>query len=156
MLSPFGNAGASSAREKGVSNALYEGGIFVRWLKTYADRCIGCGKCAEVCSTTYFKENNGACSRIQVTDPGAVRTLSVCNQCGTCIAVCPTQAISRDKNGVVQIDKKKCTSCLMCVGFCPTGNMMAYAPKQSEPFKCIACGLCARSCPAQALELKND
>jgi Fe-S-cluster-containing hydrogenase component 2 len=69
------------------------------------------------------------------------------------MAVCPTEALTRDKNGVVQLDKSKCTSCLMCVGYCPTGNMLYAATKQTEPFKCVACGLCAKVCPTQALEL---
>ena len=140
----------------GVYSGNYlQGGILLRWLRTYVEKCINCGKCMETCSKTYFKEENPALSRIVVTNPGAGQNISVCNQCGACMAVCPTEALYRDKNGVVQVDKSKCTSCLMCVGFCPTGNMHYAGSKQTEPFKCVACGLCVKTCPTQALELGN-
>jgi len=75
-----------------------------------------------------------------------------CNQCGACIAVCPTAALYRDKNGIVRIRKKQCVGCLSCVGFCPYTGMF-YHPDQVEPFKCIACGKCADDCPADALAI---
>lgn len=81
--------------------------------------------------------------------------INICSQCGACIGVCPTQAIERDANGVVQVRKDKCISCLMCVGFCPSASMFFDGDKQTEPFKCIACGICARKCPTGALELVN-
>ena len=87
---------------------------------------------------------------------GGLPNISVCNQCGACINVCPVEALYRDKNGVVRVDNKKCTACLMCVGFCPTANMFFDADAQPQPFKCIACGLCAKECPAGALELQNN
>ncbi|WP_300524908.1 4Fe-4S binding protein [Aminiphilus sp.] len=128
----------------------------MRWLKTYAEKCVNCGECMKVCSTTYFKKDDPKLARIKVTEKDGKQHLNACNQCGTCIAVCPTEALYRDKNGVVQVDKKKCTSCLMCVGFCPTLSMFFEASVQTEPFKCIACGLCAKKCPAGALELVNE
>lgn len=110
----------------------------------------------ETCSKTWFKENNPALSRIQVTEEGEGYALNACNQCGTCIDICPVQALSRDKAGVVRLDQDKCVGCLMCVGFCPTKSLFYYAPKQAEPFKCIACGLCAKTCPVEALELVQE
>jgi len=128
----------------------------LKYLKTYADKCIGCGKCMEKCASTYFKENNENFSRIKVSVMGGLPNINVCNQCGACINVCPVEALYRDKNGVVRLDNKKCTSCLMCVGFCPTASMFFDADAQPQPFKCIACGLCATVCPTGALELQNS
>ncbi len=42
-----------------------------------------------------------------------------CIGCGTCIHMCPTNAISFDENGQAQIDKKKCVKCMTCVSVCP-------------------------------------
>ncbi|TFH30852.1 MAG: 4Fe-4S dicluster domain-containing protein [Promethearchaeota archaeon] len=45
------------------------------------------------------------------------RTL-FCNQCKTCISVCPTQAI-RIEGSQVAIDVSKCTTCRLCSSHCP-------------------------------------
>ena len=143
--------GAASGPKGVASNS--QGGIRVKLLKTYADKCVRCGACMTACSKAYFKEDDPELSRIRITDVGSMPQMNVCNQCGACIEVCPTQALERDKNGVVQLRMEKCTSCMMCVGYCPTASMFFNADKQSQPFKCIACGLCAKACPAGALEL---
>ena len=110
-----------------------------------ADVCIGCRSCAKACA-------HGA---PQFVNKKMHIDYDKCVGCGRCIGVCPTQALERDANGVVQVRKDKCTSCLMCVGFCPSASMFFDGDKQTEPFKCIACGICARKCPTGALELVN-
>jgi Formate hydrogenlyase subunit 6/NADH:ubiquinone oxidoreductase 23 kD subunit (chain I) len=45
-----------------------------------------------------------------------------CFSCGTCIALCPVEAISMDKtDNTVQFDKEKClgSTCSICVDACP-------------------------------------
>lgn len=122
-------------------------------LAVNSELCIGCARCEEVCSKAYFKEEDRDKSAIIVeVNEDSANEITVCNQCGECIEVCPTQAIYRDKNGVVRINKKECVGCLSCVGFCPT-SAMRYYPNIPEPFKCIACGLCARECPTEAIYL---
>ena len=105
------------------------------------------------CSKAWFKEDNPSLSRIKVENKATYSNINVCNQCGACIEVCPTKALERDANGIVQVRKDKCTSCLMCVGFCPSASMLFNGAKQTEPFKCISCGICAKACPTGALEL---
>ena len=138
-----------------MSVKTHAGGIFVKFLKPIAEKCTLCGTCVATCAQTYFKENDPELSRIQVNDVVALPEINVCNQCGSCIAICPTLALTRDKNGVVQLNKSKCTGCLMCVGFCPTSSLFFSEKKQPEPIKCIACGQCAKACPSQALVLVN-
>lgn len=134
-----------------------QGGIILKWLKVDPDKCVGCGTCMETCSTTWFKENNPALSRIQVTKKDEDNyDLNACNQCGTCIDMCPVGALARDGNGIVRMDEKKCVGCLMCVGFCPTKSFFYHAAKRSEPFKCIACGLCVKKCPVEALTIVTE
>lgn len=113
--------------------------------------CIGCGECEEVCSNMYFKEINPEKSCIRVHD----KKIQVCNQCGECIDVCSVAAISRDKNGVVRINKKLCVGCFMCVGFCPELAMKMHGDLL-EPFKCIACGQCAKTCPTHAIYISEE
>jgi carbon-monoxide dehydrogenase iron sulfur subunit len=117
--------------------------------------CVGCYVCEETCSETWHKVTDKEKSNIRIhvgADAGGGGNLSAvfCIQCGECIEVCPTQALSRDKRGIVRLNKKLCVGCLACVGFCPY-QAMFYHPDQAEPFKCIACGQCAKECPADAL-----
>lgn len=129
----------------------------MKYLQTYDEKCIGCNTCVSVCSNLYFKEDSAEKSCIEVFPQGSDHfKLGVCNQCGTCVESCPTDALSINKQGVVMLNKKLCSGCYVCVDACPTGNMRTY-PDGEIPFKCIACGLCARECPAEALEVvKKD
>jgi Fe-S-cluster-containing hydrogenase component 2 len=117
-------------------------------------KCIGCGTCEKVCSQTWFKEEDRAKSRIQITKTDAGFNGNACNQCGECINVCPVEALSRDARGIVRLNAKTCVGCLSCVGFCPTASMFV-AKSEPIPFKCIACGICVKSCPTGALSLED-
>lgn len=121
----------------------------MKYLAKDESKCIHCGLCEEVCSSTYFKKKDVQKSCVHIIKDGKPE-INVCNQCGECINICPAQAIRRDKLGVVRINKKDCVGCFMCVGFCPE-NAMRQHDEYIEPFKCIACGLCAKKCPSGAL-----
>lgn len=43
-----------------------------------------------------------------------------CDFCGTCVAVCPTDAIIL-KESVILINEEKCILCEACVDICPLG-----------------------------------
>jgi len=44
-----------------------------------------------------------------------------CFSCGSCVALCPVEAISIDKDSSVNFDKEKCvgSTCSVCVDACP-------------------------------------
>jgi Fe-S-cluster-containing hydrogenase component 2 len=93
-------------------------------------------------------------SSIRITSLGnAEWGMAVCTQCGDCIEVCPTEALSRDRQGVVRLNKKLCVGCLSCVGFCPN-HTMYYHSDYVEPIKCISCALCTKQCPTEALTIE--
>lgn len=117
--------------------------------------CVECHQCEVTCAQAYFKTDDLRKSSISVRRErtGAI-DLTTCTQCGECIKVCPVQAISRDKNGVVRINKKICVGCFMCVAACPE-DAMFYHPEEVEPFKCIACGLCTKGCPTGAIAIQE-
>lgn len=123
----------------------------MKYLQTHEEKCIGCTNCVTTCSQTFFKEENPAKSCIVLFPQGGDDfKLGVCNQCGTCVEACPSDALSINKFGVVMLSKKKCTSCYLCVDACPSGDMRKHTDGE-PPIKCIACGACARECPADAL-----
>ena len=47
-----------------------------------------------------------------------IHVLKYCDQCGTCIAVCPADAMMLGEFRV-EIDHKACTECGLCVKLCP-------------------------------------
>lgn len=44
----------------------------------------------------------------------------LCDACGTCVGVCPEDAIELSEFRIT-IDHEKCTRCLSCVNSCPLG-----------------------------------
>lgn len=125
-------------------------------LATRPERCTGCGKCETACALTWFKTEDRAKSRIRISasPAGAGYEITVCNQNGACIDVCPTGALKRNKQGIVMLNKKLCVGCLSCVGFCPNLAMFFHADYM-EPFKCVSCGKCVDACPEDALALAD-
>ncbi len=121
------------------------------------DHCTGCHICEEACSEKWFKETDLARSAIQIATPEAdedTYNAIICTQCGDCIDVCPTRAISRTQRGIVVIHKPVCVGCLSCVAFCDIWAMRSH-PDHVEPFKCVACGTCVKACPENALSIRE-
>ena len=59
---------------------------------------------------------------VSVTVPKLIEVDSdKCFSCGSCIALCPVEAISLAKDSTVQFDKEKCvgSTCSICVDACP-------------------------------------
>lgn len=124
-------------------------------LKTYPDKCIACHACESACANLYFKEDDPSKSCIVISDENYPVKMNVCNQCGTCVAACPTLALTINSQGVIMLNKKLCIGCLMCVAVCPSDSMRTAAGLLN-PFKCIACGVCTKSCPADAIKIETE
>jgi Pyruvate/2-oxoacid:ferredoxin oxidoreductase delta subunit len=60
---------------------------------------------------------------VEVSIPKLIEVESdECFSCGTCVSLCPVEAISTDKDGSVVFDREKCvgSTCSICVDACPT------------------------------------
>lgn len=111
-------------------------------------KCINCGTCEAVCPNSgvdviHFEE-------VEISVP------VMCMQCedAACMNVCPKGAISRDENGAVLPDPKKCIACKMCVIACPFGNI-SFSVAKNKIMKCNLCEgdpQCAKYCPTQAIQ----
>lgn len=117
--------------------------------------CDGCRECEKACSKAYFKREDRDYSAIRITNNFNTFHAVMCTQCGECINMCTANAIYRDKNDVVRIDKELCVGCLGCVGFCME-LAMHYMDDLMVPFKCIACGICVKKCPEHALVILSS
>jgi MinD superfamily P-loop ATPase len=59
---------------------------------------------------------------VSVTVPKLIEVdAEKCFSCGSCVALCPVEAISTDKDSQVQFNKEKCvgSTCSICVDACP-------------------------------------
>jgi anaerobic carbon-monoxide dehydrogenase iron sulfur subunit len=126
-------------------------------LAVIPERCSGCKSCEVVCSISHFNVTNPKKSaiRVMVVYPHpVVRMPIVCSQCRIpkCADGCPVNAITR-KNGVVEIDKETCISCLKCLKSCPFGAIYVH-DDVDQPIKCDLCDgapECVRVCPKNAI-----
>lgn len=118
------------------------------------NECLGCHLCEKACSENNFGVKDTLKSSIRITKNEVDNKINVCSQCGACIDICSVEAIYRDYDGVIKIDKETCVGCLMCVGFC-LENAMFFHEDNVTPFKCIACEKCVEVCPANAIKVEK-
>jgi len=131
-----------------------------RKLVVIPEQCSGCKICELTCAIEHFNVNNPKKSaiRVIVTYPHpVVRMPIVCSQCknAPCANACPVDALSRNEEGVVVLDKDLCISCMHCLEACPFGAMYAHEDCDA-PIKCDLCGgdpQCVKKCPKGALRL---
>ena len=130
-------------------------------------KCIGCHACTVAC-----KEENQVplgVNRTWVkyiekgTFPDTRRYFSVmrCNHCDNapCVAICPTVALYRRPDGIVDFDGDRCIGCKSCMQACPY-DALYIDPDTNTAAKCHYCahrvevGLepaCVIVCPVQAI-----
>ena len=95
-----------------------------------------------------------------------------CLGLGSCVRVCPEQAIVI-RDGVAVVDRRRCVGCGLCAKACPKGLIelvpegQAVAVQCSNKDKgpqvkkvcsagCIGCMLCTRQCEAGAITVENN
>jgi Fe-S-cluster-containing dehydrogenase component/formate-dependent nitrite reductase membrane component NrfD len=140
----------------------------VRWAKVIDHTsCIGCHACTTACKSendvplgvtrTYVKYAEVG------TFPQARRAFQVtrCNQCddAPCTTACPTRAMYRRADGIVDFDKSVCIGCKACMAACPY-DAIFINPEDHSAEKCNFCahrldvGLepaCVVVCPTEAI-----
>lgn len=95
-----------------------------------------------------------------------------CLGLGSCIKVCPVDAISKTADGRVEVNKEVCISCRKCVEICPTG-VMQMIPYHADYYVacnskdkgavvrkvckvgCIGCKICEKKYPEAGFDVNN-
>ncbi|MBI4687267.1 MAG: Fe-S cluster domain-containing protein [Nitrospirae bacterium] len=92
---------------------------------------------------------------------------------GTCVKVCPFDAMTMSEDYIPLVDPKKCTACGKCAQACPK-KVIEILPAKKEVLVrchsrdkgaetrkncnigCIACGACVKVCPYNAPVVENN
>lgn len=144
-----------------------------------SSRCVNCGACIVACTMTNYvplaysgsKIKRGLATNIarSVDESAPLPKLALvqCQQCADapCLARCPQKAISRNADGQVVTNEKKCVQCGRCVRACPYSARWTD-PQTDIPKSCMGPGCrglvaagqapaCVQACPATAREFGN-
>jgi Fe-S-cluster-containing dehydrogenase component/formate-dependent nitrite reductase membrane component NrfD len=134
-----------------------------------SDSCIGCHACTVACKSEHdvpLGVNRTWVKYIETGDfPDTSRHFSVmrCNQCedAPCMDICPTSALFRTGNGVVDFNDDFCIGCKSCLNACPY-DAIYINPETNTANKCNFCnhrlevGLepsCVVVCPTHAIKV---
>ncbi|MCP5028640.1 MAG: polysulfide reductase NrfD [Actinomycetia bacterium] len=134
-----------------------------------SDSCIGCHACTVACKSEHdvpLGVNRTWVKYIETGSfPNVTRHFSVmrCNQCedAPCMTICPTNALYRADNGVVDFNDDFCIGCKGCMNACPY-DALYINPATNTANKCNFCnhridqGLepsCVVVCPTEAIKV---
>lgn len=139
-----------------------------KWAKVIDQtRCIGCHACTTACKSENEVPVSVTRTYVKSVDigifPQARRAFQVtrCNQCddAPCVTACPTSAMFRRADGIVDFDKSACIGCKACIAACPY-DAIFINPEDHSAEKCNFCahrldvGLepsCVVVCPTEAI-----
>jgi len=131
------------------------------------NRCIGCHACTVACKEEHNVPIGVFRTWVKYIEKGEFphtrRHFGVlrCNHCddAPCVEICPTRALFRRADGIVDFDNSRCIGCKSCMQACPY-DALYIDPNTNTAAKCNYCahrvevGLepaCVIVCPAQAI-----
>jgi Fe-S-cluster-containing dehydrogenase component/formate-dependent nitrite reductase membrane component NrfD len=136
-----------------------------------SDSCIGCHACTVACKSEHdvpLGVNRTWVKYIETGSfPNVSRHFSVmrCNQCddAPCMSICPTNALYRADNGVVDFNDDNCIGCKGCMNACPY-DALYINPATNTAHKCNFCNhrieqnlepSCVVVCPTHAIKVAD-
>jgi Fe-S-cluster-containing dehydrogenase component/formate-dependent nitrite reductase membrane component NrfD len=140
----------------------------VQWAKVIDHtRCIGCHACTTACKSENVVPIGVTRTYVKHVDVGVfpqvrrAHQVTRCNQCAhaPCVTACPTTAMFKRADGIVDFDKSICIGCKACMAACPY-DAIFINPEDHSAEKCNFCahridvGLepaCVVVCPTQAI-----
>jgi Fe-S-cluster-containing dehydrogenase component len=89
--------------------------------------CIGCHACTVACKTEHEVPLGQFRTWVKYVDagtfPDTTRSFGVmrCNHCtdAPCVKICPTKALNKRDDGIVDFDNSRCIGCKSCMQACP-------------------------------------
>lgn len=131
------------------------------------NRCIGCHACTVACKEEHNVPVGVFRTWVKYIEKGAFPDISRhfgvmrCNHCeaAPCVEICPTKALFRRDNGIVDFDNSRCIGCKSCMQACPY-DALYIDPNTHTAAKCNFCAhrvennlqpACVIVCPTQAI-----
>lgn len=129
--------------------------------------CTGCYACYVACLDAHFSAGDPEAVSFRrpvvLRDPAEGFQKTICTGCthceeAPCLAVCPSGALFRDREGFVCIEPESCTGCGQCAAACP--EQVIFLRPGGPARKCDGCaGLrrpgeeppCVRACFRRAI-----
>jgi Fe-S-cluster-containing dehydrogenase component/formate-dependent nitrite reductase membrane component NrfD len=109
--------------------------------------CIGCHACTVACKTEHEVPLGQFRTWVKYVDsgefPDTTRSFGVmrCNHCtdAPCVKICPTQALFKREDGIVDFDNDRCIGCKSCMQACPYDAIYI----DEETHTAAKCNMCA-------------
>ncbi len=131
------------------------------------NRCIGCHACTVACKEEHQVPVGVFRTWVKYVEKGEFphtsRHFGVlrCNHCddAPCIEICPTKALYRRHDGIVDFDNTRCIGCKGCMQACPY-DALYIDPNNNTAAKCNFCAhrvennlepACVIVCPTRAI-----
>ncbi|MDC7246272.1 MAG: RnfABCDGE type electron transport complex subunit B [Sphaerochaetaceae bacterium] len=155
---------------KAVSEILGTGGA-VETEKMVA--FVHCRGNHEVTAQDYEYRGISDCNAAHLLFKGDSSCKFGCHHLGSCIEVCPVEAIYRDEKDNIMVDPEKCIGCKKCTLVCPTQviKMIPYRGSHAVACNnhdkgavvrkicsvgCIACKICERKFPESGCTVSDN
>ncbi len=140
----------------------------IKWAKVIDNtRCIGCHACTTACKSENIVPLSVTRTYVKHVDVGVfpqtrrAHQVTRCNQCAhaPCVTACPTTAMFKRADGIVDFDKSICIGCKACMAACPY-DAIFINPEDHSAEKCNFCAhridqnlepACVVVCPTQAI-----
>jgi Fe-S-cluster-containing dehydrogenase component/formate-dependent nitrite reductase membrane component NrfD len=130
-------------------------------------KCIGCHACTTACKSEHDVPLGVFRTWVKSVEKGSYPNtrrhflVQRCNHCedAPCVNICPTKALYKRSDGIVDFNKDSCIGCKSCMGACPY-EAIYIDPATATAAKCNFCahrvevGLqpaCVIVCPEQAI-----
>jgi len=96
-----------------------------RFIAIEPSRCIACGTCLAACSEGHKNAGYQEEPRLALFQTRDVVAAVTCHHCegAPCLRVCPVDAITKDPDGCIRVDERRCVGCKLCTIACPFGAM---------------------------------
>jgi Fe-S-cluster-containing dehydrogenase component/formate-dependent nitrite reductase membrane component NrfD len=131
------------------------------------NRCIGCHACTVACKEEHDVPVGVFRTWVKYVEKGAFPNTSRhfgvlrCNHCDAapCVTICPTKALFKRDDGIVDFDNSRCIGCKSCMQACPY-DALYIDPNNNTAAKCNFCAhrveqdlspACVIVCPTQAI-----
>ena len=131
------------------------------------NRCIGCHACTVACKEEHQVPLGVFRTWVKYVEKGQYphtsRHFGVmrCNHCDSapCVTICPTKALYRRSDGIIDFDNQRCIGCKSCMQACPY-DALYIDPNNNTAAKCNFCAhrvenslepACVIVCPTQAI-----